>query len=173
MRRRHHRLRSPGTVAALAVLAGALGLSSTGAAALSPLPVGPGQTFVGQVNGVTIGAVIKVACFGPVTPTSTGHPLSGQQVSAQLIASTTPASAIVGYTGTSADRDVVGFGNAVSVSPATVIKAYGLPVVIPQSLNLPCFGTGTVSFVPAPTSATAQTATVEVTFVSVGVSPGS
>ncbi|MFG1810524.1 hypothetical protein [Streptomyces sp. NPDC049040] len=173
MRSRHHHLRSSGTVAALAVLAGTVGLSSAGAAAVSPLPVGPGQTFVGQVNGVTIGAVIKVGCFGPVTPASTGHPLAGQQVSVQLVAGNAPTTATVGYTGTAADRDMVGFGNSVSAAPATEIKAYGLAVAIPQTLNLPCYGTGTVGFVPAPTSPGAQTALVGVTYVSVGVSPGS
>lgn len=173
MRSRHHRLRSFGTVAALAVLGGTVGLSSAGAAAVSPLPIGPGQTFVGQVNGVTIGAVIKVGCFGPVTPTSTGHPMAGQQVSVQLVAGTAPDTATVGYTGTSADRDMVGFGNAVSAAPVTEVKAYGLAVAIPQTLNLPCFGTGTVGFIPAPTSPTAQPALVEVTYVSVGASPGS
>ncbi|WP_327286944.1 hypothetical protein [Streptomyces sp. NBC_01198] len=171
MRSRHHHLRSLGTVAALAVAGASLGLSSAGA--VSPLPVGPGQTFVGQVNGVTIGAVIKVGCFGPVTPASTGHPLAGQHVSAQLVSGTAPASATVGYTGTAADRDLVGFGTAVSVAPVTEVKAYGLAVAIPQALNLPCYGTGTVSFLPAPTSPTAQTALVGVTYVSVGVSPGS
>lgn len=169
MRSRHHRLRSFGTVAALAVLAGSVGLSSAGAAQISPLPIGPGQTFVGKVNGVTIGAVIQVGCFGPVSPTSTGHPVSGQTVSVQLIAGNAPDKATVGYTGDSATHDLVGFGNSFSASTPTEIKAYGLSVEIPPTLNLPCYGTGTVSFVPAPTSPTAQTATVEVTYVSIGV----
>nr|WSX74602.1 hypothetical protein OH826_12425 [Streptomyces sp. NBC_00899] len=173
MRSRNHHLRSFGTVAALAVLAGTVGLSSAGAAAVSPLPIGPGQTFVGQVNGATIDAVIKVGCFGPVTPTSTGHPVSGQTVSVQLVSGTAPGKATVGYTGTSATRDLVGFGPAVSAAPDTEIKAYGLSVAIPATLNLPCYGTGTVAFVPAPTSPTAQTATVDVTYVSIGVTPGS
>ncbi|WP_329171787.1 hypothetical protein [Streptomyces sp. NBC_01477] len=172
MRSRHHRLRSLGTVAALAVLGGTVGLSSAGAAAVSPLPVGPGQTFVGQVNGVTIGAVVKVGCSGVVTPASVGHPLAGQHVSVQLVSGTTPASATVGYTGSSANGDVVNFGNAYSTAPVTEIKAYGLAVEIPQTINLPCNGPGTVAFVPAPTSHTAQTALVDVTFVSVGVNPG-
>jgi hypothetical protein len=173
MRSRHHRLRSLGTVAALALLGGSVGLSSAGAAAVSPLPVGPGQTFVGQVNGVTIGAVITVGCFGPVTPTSTGHPVTGQTVSVKLVSGNTADKATVGYTGTAATRDLVGFGNAVSTAPATVLKAYGLSVEIPATLNLPCYGTGTVSFIPAPTSPTAQTATVDVSYVSIGVTPGS
>ncbi|WUH89068.1 hypothetical protein OG900_02260 [Streptomyces sp. NBC_00433] len=173
MSKRHSRLRSLGTVAALALLGGTAGMTSAGAATASPLPIGPGQTFVGQVNGVTIGAVIKVGCFGPVTPSSTGHPLSGQTVSVQLIAGNAPDQATVGYTGTSATHDLAGFGPASSVTAATDIKAYGLGVPIPTSLNLPCYGTGTVGFVPAPTSPTAQTATVAVTYVSIGVNPAS
>lgn len=172
MRKRQVRLRNYGTVAAIAVLGGALGMSSA-AAEVSPLPVGPHQTFVGQVNGVTIGAVVRVGCFGPVTPTSTGHPVSGQTVSAQLVSGSTPTTATVGYTGESADRLLVAFGNSPSFTPATVVKAYGLAVAIPATLNLPCFGTGKVSFVPAPTSPTAQVATVEVTYVSVGATPAS
>jgi hypothetical protein len=36
---------------------------------------------------------------------------------------------------------------------------------IPTALVLPCYGTGTVAFVPNPTSTTARNATVPVTFV--------
>ncbi|CAG7646884.1 hypothetical protein [Actinacidiphila bryophytorum] len=171
MRSTHHRLRSLGTVAALTLLGGSLGLSSAAAAQVSPLPIGPGQTFVGQVNGVTIGAVVKVGCFGPVTPTSTGHPVAGQTVSVQLIAGNAPDKATVGYTGDSATHDLVGFGNPTSAAPATEIKAYGIGVEIPATLNLPCYGTGTIGFIPAPTSAGAQTATVDVTYVSIGLTP--
>lgn len=170
MRSTHHRLRNPGIAAAVVLLGGAAGMSSASAQAVPP-PVQPHQTFVGQVNGTTIGAVVQVGCFGPVSGTSTGHPMAGQTVSAQLLAGSAPDKAQVGYTGESADHLLVGFGAAVSAAPATVIKAYGVQVPIPQTLNLPCFGTGTVSFVPAPTGASAQTATVDVTYVSVGATP--
>lgn len=171
MRSRHPRLRSFGTVAALAVLGTTVGLSSAGAAVITP--IGPGQTFVGQVNGVTVGAVIEVGCFGPVSNTSTGHPISGQTVSVQLLPSGGVTKAGVGYTGTAADHDLVGFGNSSSAAAITQLKAYGQSAEIPATLDLPCSGTGTVGFVPAPTSPTAQTATVDVTFVSIGVTPGS
>lgn len=173
MRSRHPHLRSFGTVAALVMAGGAVGLSPAGAADASPVPIGPGQTFVGQVNGATIGAVIKVGCFGPVTPAATGHPLAGQKVSVQLVSGPQPGRAAVGYTGQSATHDLVGFGNAVSAAPVTQIKAYGVGTEIPAALNLPCYGSGVVGFIPAPSSPTAQTATVDVTFVSVGVTPGS
>ncbi|WP_031521787.1 hypothetical protein [Streptomyces sp. NRRL F-5123] len=171
MRSTHHRLRNSGIVAAVALLGGAIGTSSAAAAQVDPLPIRPHQTFVGQVNGATIGAVIQVGCFGPVSGTSTGHPMAGQSVSVQLVSGSTPAQARVGYTGESADHVLVAFGNPTSAAPATEIKAYGVKVAIPQDLNLPCYGTGTVGFVPAPTSATAQPATVDVTYVSVGATP--
>ncbi|MGW5349576.1 hypothetical protein ACWERV_03530 [Streptomyces sp. NPDC004031] len=171
MRSTHQRLRRFGTATAVALLGAGLGMPAASAAQVDPLPIQPHQTFVGQVNGVTIGAVIQVGCFGPVSSTSTGHPLAGQTVSVQLVSGATPVAARVGYTGESADRVLVAFGNPTSAAPATEIKAYGLKVPIPQSLNLPCSGTGTVGFVPVPTSATAQPATVDVTYVSVGVTP--
>lgn len=169
MRSTQHRLRNSLAVAAMAALGGTVGLSSAAAAAI--VPIQPHQTFVGQVNGVTINAVITVGCFGPVTPTSTGHPVSGQTVSVQQIAGNAPTKATVGYTGEAADRVLVGFGNPTSAAPATVIKAYGIAVPIPQDINLPCFGTGTVGFLPVPTSASSQIATVDVTYVSIGVTP--
>lgn len=171
MRSTNHRLRNGGIAAAVALLGGAVGMSSAAAAQVDPLPIKAHQTFVGQVNGATIGAVIQVGCFGPVGGTSTGHPVAGQTVSVQLVAGTTPAAARVGWTGDSADHVLVAFGNPTSAAPATEIKAYGVKVPIPQSLDLPCSGTGTVGFVPAPTSATAQPATVDVTYVSVGATP--
>lgn len=169
-----HPLRNAFTLAALTVLGGTVGLSSAAAAEVSPPPVRPHQAFVGQVNGSTVGAVVTVGCFGPVSATSTGHPIAGQTVSAVLLPGAQPQSSTVGYTGESADRLLVGFGNAFSTQPVpspTVVKAYGVKVPIPQDLDLPCYGTGKVVFVPAPTSNTAQSATVEVTFVSIGLSP--
>jgi hypothetical protein len=170
--RSSHPLRNAFALAALTALGGTVGLSSAAAEA-SPQPVQPHQAFVGQVNGNTVDAVITVGCFGPVSATSTGHPVAGQSVSAHLLPGEQPAST-VGYTGESADRLLVGFGNSFSTQPAptpTVIKAYDVKVPIPQDLNLPCYGTGKVVFVPAPASKTQQSATVDVTYVSIGLSP--
>lgn len=168
--RSSHPLRNAFALAALTALGGTVGLSSAAAEA-SPQPVQPHQAFVGQVNGNTVDAVITVGCFGPVSATSTGHPVAGQSVSAHLLPGEQPAST-VGYTGESADRLLVGFGNSFSTQPTpTVIKAYDVKVPIPQDLNLPCYGTGKVVFVPAPASKTQQSATVDVTYVSIGLSP--
>ena len=101
----------------------------------------------------------------------TTKPALAITVSVQLVAGNAPDKATVGYTGDSATHDLVGFGNPTSAAPSTEIKAYGIGVEIPATLNLPCYGTGTVGFLPAPTSASAQTATVEVTYVSIGLTP--
>jgi hypothetical protein len=69
-------------VAAVALSATSLG--AAGAAAADPVPVpvpiAPHQVFLGEVNGTSTGAVIKVGCFGPVWPGRTGHPVGGQSV---------------------------------------------------------------------------------------------
>lgn len=170
MRSKHHRLRGYGTLGALLLLGGSFGLSSAAAADVDAAPIAPHQAFFGQVNGVTQGAVIKVGCFGPVTPAQTGHPLSGQTVDV-LPGLAVPVTADVGYTGESADHLIVQFDSAVSVGQAVAIRAYGVRVAIPTTLNLPCYGDGKVAFVPAPTSATARSSTVLVKYVSVGVTP--
>lgn len=169
MRSKHHRSRTYAACAALTLAAGALGLSTAGSAAAAPVPVAPHQAFVGQVNGQTQGAVITVGCFGPVFPGETGHPVSGQSVSASLAVSS-PTPIVGGYTGEAAHSIRVGFGVS-TVSTVVSLSAYDVKVPIPTALNLPCYGTGQVAFVPEPTSATARTAFVSVTYVSIGVTP--
>lgn len=164
MHSKHRRLRMYGTVAALTLLGGAVGLPS--AAAADPAPIGPHQYFLGEVNGASANAVIQVGCAGPVTPGQTGHPVSGQSV--DVVPATSSTTGNVGYTGESADHVVVDFGG--SVSGGTVsLTGYAVKVQIPTTLDLPCSGTGTVAFVPAPTSSTAHSATVDVTYQSIGV----
>ena len=161
MHGRHHGVRTYGTVAALVLLGGALGLSSA-AAAVDPAPIGPNQFFTGQVNGASVDAVIQVVCAGPVTAGETGHPVSGQSVDVMPGASSSSAAG-AGYTGSAGDHVVVDFGAASTTTPVT-LSSYVVRAAIPTALDLPCSGTGKVDFVPAPTSATAQTATVSVTY---------
>lgn len=139
--------------------------ASAGAGAIEA--VGPQQWFTGDVNGTATGAVIKVGCFGPVTPASTGHPLAGQTVAVHHVAA--PATKSAGYTGDSADRIVVGFEDAGPVVGLPVsVDAYDTAVAVPTDLQLPCYGPGKVDFVPVPTSSTARSTTVAVTYVSIG-----
>jgi hypothetical protein len=129
---------------------------------VDPAPIGPGNYFVGEVNNTTGPAVIHMACFGPVTPGQTGHPMSGQSVKALPVAP--PVSSLVGYTGTAANSIVVTFGVTSAVTPV-ILHDWAVPAAIPTTLTLPCYGTGTVTFTPSPTSATARSYTVTVSYV--------
>lgn len=166
MRSRHQALRRYGTLTAVALSAAVLGMS-TAAAAVDPAPIGPHQWFSGQVNGVTANAVITVGCVGPVLPGQTGHPVSGQSVS--VVPAPGAVTSNDGYTGEAADHVVVDFGAPASTGSATVLQYYGVKAAVPTSIELPCYGSGKVVFVPAPTSSTARTATVPVTYRSIGV----
>ncbi|WNI14431.1 hypothetical protein [Actinacidiphila sp. ITFR-21] len=163
--------RGGAAVAALALAAVTAGTASAAADSGSPTPVprpiGPHQAFSGLVNGVNVGAVVKVVCAGPVTTASTGHPVADQTVAVQFVPDPAPTS---GFTGDSADHALVEFGAATSVSSILQLSAYGVPAKIPVGLNLPCSGTGTVAFVPAPTSASARPSLIKVTYVNVAVS---
>jgi hypothetical protein len=171
MRSNSRRLRVFGTFGALALGLGTAGVLGAGdAAAASPAVtlIGPDQFFTAQVNGVTDGAAIRVLCAGPVSPSSTGHPIAGQTVSVSPVVDPTSKTG-VGYTGASASRVVASFGTASSSNQAVVITAYDVAEPIPTSLNLPCGGTGEVGFVPNPTSSTAITALLPVTYVNEGL----
>ena len=68
------------------------------------------------------------------------------------------------------ERIVVRFSGAgPSVGLPATIDGYDVKVPIPTTLQLPCSGPGTVAFVPSPTSATATSATVAITYHSSGV----
>jgi len=139
-------------VAALAVLVGPAGASTVVPAQGK---VGPHQVFGGLVNdqsGIGTPAPIRMACFGPVRPGETGHPMAGQTVEVFR------PEAIVGhfgYTGARGNRIVAFFGPPppapVGATSSTVtFTKYGVKKPIPTSLVLPCFGTGAVTFVPMP-----------------------
>jgi hypothetical protein len=135
------------------------------AGATSGGPVGHRQAFVGRVNGSFDGATIDMACFGPVTPGQTGHPMPGQ-----ILEVLSPLPPIVvgpihpGNTGSSATTIVARLQDA----PHTVLARftnYFRSKEIPTSAELPCAGTGVVRFVPRPRSATSRAAWVTVSFV--------
>ena len=127
--------------------------------------VGHRQAFVGRVNGSFDGATIDMACFGPVTPGQTGHPMAGQ-----VLEVLSPLPPIVvgpihpGNTGSAATTIVARLQDA----PHTVLARftnYFQTKEIPTSAELPCAGTGVVRFVPRPRSATSRAAWVTVSFV--------
>ena len=131
--------------------------------------VGPHQYFDGLVNGsIGVGspAVVKVVCPGPEN--RAGHPVSGQSVEVtepKAVLSTS------GYTGKDATSIGVFFGAPppASEGPGQVnFTKYGVAKSIPVSLQLPCRGTGRVTFVPFPQSPpTSRAATVAVKYVNV------
>ncbi|HTD51184.1 MAG TPA: hypothetical protein VK771_11320 [Acidimicrobiia bacterium] len=140
-------------VAALGLVAGP---ASAATVVLPPQgKVGPHQVFGGLVNdqsGIGTPAPIHMACFGPVRPGEKGHPMAGQSVEVFR------PEAIVGhfgYTGARGNHIVAFFGPpppapvAATASTVTFTK-YLVKKPIPTSLELPCFGTGTVTFVPMP-----------------------
>jgi hypothetical protein len=153
--------------AALALLGAVLSAPAASAAVVDPAPVGPHQYFVGEVNGKSTLSAIEVGCIGPVTAGQTGHPVAGQFIDVMPMQSS--ATNDVGYTGESADRITVDFGEPVSSSGPIVLSSYAVRLAIPTNLDLPCSGSGEVAFNPAPTSATARPSLVKVTYESIGV----
>jgi hypothetical protein len=155
-------------VVATAVLAG------TAHAALVPEPIGPNQTFTGLVNGVRVDAVVTTDCVGPVVPGQLGHPAAGQFVSVEP-ASPAGSAVDLGFTGSVGDSVTVSLGGPASSSQFPVLvgtlTAYTVRLPIPTDIQVPCDGPGEAGFVPEPTSPTAATAVLDVTFRGVGVSP--
>lgn len=163
-------LRRTAPVTAVVALAAAM---APGASADAIVAVGANQFFTGQVNGpasTTGASVIKVFCPGPVTPTSTGHPLSGQTVAVQLVLPPVVSPNTLGFTGSAANQINVFFSpNSSGAAAPVALNAYNVPGKIPTTLTLPCGGTGVVDFVPAPGSATARAYHVPVVYENVGV----
>jgi hypothetical protein len=160
--------RRPATVVAALVLA-AIGLgSSPAAAAEAPIPVGPRQYYSAMVNGKNADAVITMVCVGP---SATGHPAPGQTLRvSQIVAWTTIVpSPSLGYTGETARSINAALTNNSTARPIAVFTAYG-EQPLSTSLTLPCSGSATLAFVPAP-NAGGRAATVNVRFVSWGNTP--
>jgi hypothetical protein len=137
-------------------------LGSPAGAKSSAAAIGPHQTFFGLVNGSATAPKITVACPAAVRPHEMGHPVSGQTIAVRSPAPSTST----GSTGTRATSIVAQFATP-SATPASsvVFTRYGSKP-IPTTLLLPCVGSGTLVFSPVPTSATAHSETVTVTYVS-------
>jgi hypothetical protein len=128
---------------------------------INPTPIGPNQYFYGEVNDHTGKATILVDCHGPVFPRLSGHPEPNQTV--KVLPAPSPTST-VGFTGSAAHTIDVRFPDPTATP--VILRDYAVPAMIPTSLTFPCVGSGTVAFVPDPTSPTARTSTVTVTFLS-------
>jgi hypothetical protein len=117
-----------------------LALVGLAVAACAPTPpgpraIGPGERFSGRVNGSDDGAIITTVCAGPGWPGGMGHPLGGQTLSVLE----DPAGA-----GDTGDHSSV-FAQASSAIDVVVFDTYGTRE-LPTSLDVPCEGTGTVTF---------------------------
>jgi hypothetical protein len=124
--------------------------------------IGSDQTFVGLVNGSRTDATIVVACPEAQRPGEMGNPVSGQTVA---VRSPAPSTSPSGATGTRAKKIIAQFPTPSAVAaPSVIFSRYGSQP-IPTTLLLPCFGSGTVVFSPSPTSATARSESLTVTFV--------
>ncbi|MGH2595651.1 MAG: hypothetical protein ACRDH7_06785 [Actinomycetota bacterium] len=139
-------------------------VGSASAAATTGGPVGFDQAFVGRVNGSFNRATIAMACFGPVYPGETAHPMPGQTLE---VLSPLPPTAVgpihPGNTGSSATRIVA----VLRGDPPVVLARftdYFQTKAIPTSAELPCGGATVVRFVPKPASATSKPAWVTVSF---------
>lgn len=173
-----------GVVTTVIVSAVVAGLSlSAGPALAGPRPrVGPHQSFDGLVNGhrgnAAVPVVVFVACAGPIRPGETGHPVAGQTVE---ILPAAAARAHSGSTGDAATSIEAFFGAPPPAGAHTPAKSratgsrstdtvtfhrYALVRPIPPSIELPCSGTGQVTFVPFPrTPPTSRPAIVPVVYV--------
>ncbi len=135
--------------------------------------VGPKQYFTGVINGTdgntTTPIPIQMACFGPLHPGQTGHPMSGQTLAVHQLYPPASTTGSLGYTGQGSQIDV--FFNApppAASAPTTtktvVFVRYDKPQRLPTSLTLPCAGTGTVWFSPIPVVPPSRSASVPVEY---------
>jgi hypothetical protein len=148
------------------ILALLLGMGAPASTA-GGVAIGPHQAFVGSVNGEFRNATINMACFGPILPGQTGHPMAGQMLE---IYSPPPPIVFgppvkVGNTGAGATsvRAVVTAGGTVYARMR--LAEYFTPKAIPTTASLPCAGSGIVRFVPRPWTKGAKVAAISVSFV--------
>ena len=132
-----------------------------------PIPIGPNMYFIALVNGHTSPTPITVVCPGPISSNSTGHPISGQTLEVRAVL---PVTTTVGYTGSAAHSIDAIFTSPTGAvtNPPVVLTSFFAPVPIPTTLNLPCSGSGVISFVPIPTSPTARGVAFSVTYLNIG-----
>ncbi len=143
-------------IAAMVVPGGIAGAKSSGGA------VRPQQTFFGVVNGSAVDAKIEVACPEAVRPGEVGPPVSGQTLGVQ---SPSPSAIPNGDTGSSGRTIVAQFTTSSAAAlPDVTFTRYGSKP-LPTTLELPCLGSGTIVFSPRPTSSTARSETMTVTYV--------
>ncbi|HVC71327.1 MAG TPA: hypothetical protein VNC61_13815 [Acidimicrobiales bacterium] len=147
------------------VLLGILGGVLPAGAQPAQRPIGRDQGFVGLVNDHTVNATVQVLCpGGPIRIGERGHPVAGQTVGVSDVAASAALS--LGFTGKRAHSITAAFTPTPTVSPlgSVTFTTYG-DQPLPTTLSLPCYGSAAVLFVPRPTSPTARSARVTVTYL--------
>ena len=121
----------------------------------------PNQHYLGYVNNKHVGAVIYVVCPGPAGGTRTGPPAGNQTVKVEKVTSGG------GYTGSVAHEIWAEFNK--DAFHVVGFTAYNVAKALPTGLQLPCAGTGTVTFTTCfgtlPCAVNAKADVVPVTFV--------
>jgi len=151
------------------LIAAALGLSVAATASASvgtqdPVPIGPNEYFRGFINNHPPGkAVITVICPGPV---NTGHPAAGQTIEVKTAQPTSTFD--TGFTGSAGRKITAALAPAATTPCSATFTSFFVPKTIPTSITVPCSGTGKVVFRPSPTSSTAKSAVLPVTFLNIG-----
>ncbi|SRR6266849_5705785 len=153
-----------------AFMTAALGVTLAAAASAAPIPVqdpvpiGPNEYFSGFINGHPPGqAVITVICPGPAT---TGHPAGNQTIEVKTAQPTSTTD--LGFTGSAGKRITAALSPSSTTTVLATFTSYFVPKKIPTSITVPCSGTGKVVFAPSPTSSTAKSAALTVTFLNIG-----
>jgi hypothetical protein len=161
--------------AALAVTL--LMVAGAGAASASrPGKIGPNQAFVGLVNGKTGAgshAQVRVACAGPIRPGETTHPLPNQPLEVMR-----PSAAAANFANTGAHgTHITAFlgippsaGTPPSSGALPTFWHYGVEKPIPTTIEVPCSGSGYITFIPFPRDPGSSKAfVVPVDFVNIAV----
>jgi hypothetical protein len=129
----------------------------------SGTPIGPEQHYLGLVNGNNAKATIIVVCPGPAAAGRTGAPAGNQTVAVTQVATGG------GNTGSMGHEVWTQFG--ADQLHVVALATYDTPATIPNTLQLPCEGTGVVDFTTCfgtlPCAADAVDNLVTVTFVNI------
>jgi hypothetical protein len=145
-----------------------LALGAVAGAQPASVKIAPHQTFIGLVNGEQVSASVDVECPGPVRVGQQGHPAAGQTIG---VATPAPPIAGTGDTGSRGRSITAQFiTSSAASSPVVRFSEYGTKA-IPTTGMLPCAGSGAVVFSASPTSHTARSGKVSVTYVATCTNP--
>ena len=125
----------------------AFGIIATAPASSAQTPIGPGQHFIGLVNGSNDDPIVYTVCPGPAGPPGrTGPVAGGQTLEVAKVASG------AGNTGVfnSIYAWLVPPSPTTTAPPSVTFTEYGVPKAIPPAVRAPCTGTGQVEFSSCP-----------------------